>query len=265
MYLLVAFLALGLTQSGNSSSQKTLDDRLIGAVQSGDAKMIRELLESGADPNARDEYDLSALTWSAMKSQLKAAEILLEAGAKVNPRPSQIAPAGFPLARAAGVGDLRIVKLLLDEGAEVNKRDKEGTTPLFKAVHYTNNRELILTLLKAGADLHASDNEGRTALMQAAGAGRAENVRLLLSEGADVNAQSVRGQTALMYAANWGHLETARLLVTAGAKIDAKLDDGRTAVDLAEANGHIAVVEFLKSTERKVGGVVLGRITSSCS
>jgi ankyrin repeat protein len=229
-----------------------LNDQLLTAVENGQLEDVSRLLKQGANANAADQYQLTALTWAAMKSQPAIARVLLAAGANPNPQPSTVAPAGFPLARAAGVGSLELVEILLDAGAQVNAKDKDGRTAIFKAAYYSSNLNILAKLINAGADIHAVGNNGMTCLIEAAGAGRAENVRLLLNKGAKVNARSNLNETALIHAAAGGHLEVVRLLLSAGADPSIRMSDGRTAVDIAHERGHTAVVNILQAAHQNL-------------
>ena len=54
------------------------------AIRKGDLHQLRNALAEGADPNSRDEYDLTALMWSARKGHFDIFSELLKAGADLN-------------------------------------------------------------------------------------------------------------------------------------------------------------------------------------
>jgi ankyrin repeat protein len=238
-----------ITSLALSFAQPT-DSELNAAVESGNREEVERLLAIGHDPNATDQFELTALTWAAMKSQVDIARVLLEAGANPNPPPSQIAPGGFPWARAAGVGSLEMVDLLLDAKADVNLKDKEGTTAIFKAAQHQTDPAVIRRLLEAGANINERSDNGMTCLFGAAAQGRVENVRLLIREGATVDVRSNSNETVLIHASFGGHSEIVQILLEAGADPAVKMSDGRTAGDVAAANGHSAVVQLLKESTR---------------
>ena len=80
---------------------------------------------------------------------------------------------------------------------------------------------LALVLLAAGCDGEgASDPSRDRSLIEAAEAGRLEEVEELLEEGASVDATDAAGRTALVAAAYGNHLAVAEALIDAGADVD---------------------------------------------
>src|SRR5262249_26875282 len=86
------------------------------AVLYADATTLGELLKKGADPNARNDANATALMWAS--TDLEKTRLLLAHGAEVNARSDY---GRTPLMIAAGrPGGAPIVKLLLDSGANPN-------------------------------------------------------------------------------------------------------------------------------------------------
>lgn len=61
-----------------------IDKELIKAVKSRDIKRVIELLERGANPNAKDEYGWTPLHHAAKKGSVDIAKLLINKGANVN-------------------------------------------------------------------------------------------------------------------------------------------------------------------------------------
>jgi ankyrin repeat protein len=133
-----------------------------------------------------------------------------------------------PLALAADLGDLAIVKLLLEAGADPNSL---ATTawPLSNAAG-RGNSEIVELLLDYGADVHAVDEDGGTALSDAAAAGHLAVVELLVEAGADARARDAQGKRPIWYAAEKAH-----------ADIVAKLEPLSTSTDRRQAEALLAV------------------------
>ncbi|NIM59890.1 MAG: serine hydrolase [Candidatus Aminicenantes bacterium] len=183
---------------------------LIEAAHKGDSEVVEALLDSGADINARDEQNQTALHL------------------------------------AAGRGHTAVVKLLLEHGADVNARNLLGRTPILVPV-YRGSLDIVRALLNAGADIEArSELAGQTPLLIVSGS-RAKAVEALLEEGADANAKGeAYHETALMLAAISGNKAAVKALLDKGADVKAAASNGRTAMLMAEAFGHNDVIKLLQ-------------------
>jgi ankyrin repeat protein len=238
-----------------SSDVNTKDERgstpLMYAAAFGSLDAMKLLASSGADVNAKNAFDGTALLGCA--SDIAKVRFLLDKGADVSARSK---PGRTALLIAAGYsGGSEIVKLLLDKGADTSARDATGLTPLLAATA-ANDTATIKLLLDKGADVNASDQTsstgvggGDTPLMNAAAEGNLEVVKLLLAKGANVNATGVPESqqvkngpialgsfTPLLLAATYGGLDTIKALLDAGAKVNAQDVRGMTPVMLAVAN-----------------------------
>ena len=135
---------------------------LIKASHDGDTFAVKELLNSGHDPNAGNNNNVTALFMAAQNGHTETAKLLIERGANVN-------------------------STFLDD----------GETPLISASK-SNHKEIVSILLDNGALVDVKGGmHGRTALHEAAHSGYAEIVKILLARGADFNATDVRGYTPL--------------------------------------------------------------------
>jgi ankyrin repeat protein len=117
---------------------------LVAAASDGNAAAVRELVKSGADPNAA----YGALHWTPLmhaidRNQLASVQALLDSGADVNrtgdyetePRTKQLEVT--PLMMAAGYGETPIVELLLRRGADPARVDGDGNRALDYALSGT--------------------------------------------------------------------------------------------------------------------------------
>ena len=77
--------------------------------------------------------------------------------------------------------------------------------------------------------------------------GNKETVQVLLDNGADVNSTTVRGGTALMWAAgsSMNPSDTVRVLLQAGAEVNTRAENGTTALMIAAVQGHLDCISIL--------------------
>lgn len=150
---------------GESVSRKSWygHTALMIAITSGASILVvRELLSSGADPNALTRDEESPLLAALFARRWKLAELLLQAGAETKHRSRR----GYtPLLAACRMGaDATIIRLMIDHGADVHARDGQGWTPLMVAVGLHAPLSVLSLLLSSGADPLATDWEGTSAL-----------------------------------------------------------------------------------------------------
>lgn len=162
------------------------DDRaLLDATRRGDVTAVRSLLNEGANPNAAQGDGMSALHLAAQLGNLAIADLLLGAGADVEPE-TRIG-AYTPLHLGSGGAHAQVVRALLDAGASTGAvSSTTGVTALHLAAKALNGESTVKLLLERGAPANARESQsGQTALMLAAAYGRAASVRELMSGGAD--------------------------------------------------------------------------------
>lgn len=120
---------------------------LMAAAYNGDDEVAADLVERGAELEAKDEDGQT------------------------------------PLMYAANAGQAAIVGFLLDRGADANARDKRNSTPIMFAAQH-GHTEVVRRLLEAGADLDVKGDHGLTARGFARQGGHDETARLLEEAGA---------------------------------------------------------------------------------
>ena len=175
-------------------------------------EIIKFLIENGVSVDIVTEYG-TPLT-EAIRGDTKLVRMLIERGANVS-LPDEYQQ--VPLMRAVSENSpkVEIVQLLIENGADVNAVDKNGKTPLMYAVVSPNSSfgygspkvEIVQLLIDKGADVNAANENGKTSLMYAAerdynnpSISRPEVIRMLIENGADINAKDKSGKRALDYA-----------------------------------------------------------------
>ena len=110
-------------------------------------EILKLILASKADVNARAEYGETPLHMAAGSSNTVAVRLLVEHGADVN---AQRRDRKTPLHLAASKGHIEIVKILTENKADVNVRDLYKNTPLMCAV-VAKHKEVETFLRQHGA------------------------------------------------------------------------------------------------------------------
>lgn len=247
-------------------SQSELDAKLLQAAQNDDAAAVAQLLDQGANIEARGSNECTPLLLASDSWGGAAAKLLLARGASAAAKDKQ---GDTALMLAARAGNVELVGDLLRRGMS----QEERTRALFQAVHggpvvleiaESNapskpasfvDQWAVTTklLLETGLDLESRDEEGSTPFMTAAAYAHTEIVRLLLQRGANVKARDKRGSTALIRAACECALATmnsaydsVKLLLDAGSEVNARANDGMTALMLAAGGfGGVAILKLL--------------------
>ncbi|CDZ79056.1 ankyrin repeat protein [Legionella massiliensis] len=159
----------------NKQSEAPFDynQALMLTITQGKMETIRYLVnELGADVNfveppifSTNSGDLTPLIIAIQYKQSEAASFLIGAGANVDDAKAHFAMTA--LGFAAFIGDAISVENILAESLdEINARDKEGCTPLMRAVQ-NDNPGLVKQLLDAGANVNLRQKNGNTALIDA--------------------------------------------------------------------------------------------------
>lgn len=273
-----------LLENGANIEYKDKYDQapLFHAVHNGQEGATNVLLKYGANPLLKDDNGQNLLSRAAEYGRTSIVHKLLRAKFDDSYLNSKDNSGQTALARAVQSGQDEVVKLLLEQGADLNTTDKQGLTPLFRALSICRRRlftttnsdglkmslngrwkilmslvikdnrytRFMLYLIAHGADIQSKDDKGQTPLARATQGGLTPVVRLLLRKRADANLPDNHGHTPLMWTALEGHVEVTKLLLSGIVEIypNAQSVFGRTALMSAASAGHRAVVEFLLNT-----------------
>jgi len=233
---------------------------LIEAVAANHSKSVKKLIKSRADVNTRTVPNgFTPLHFASACGHEKIVRLLLDNGAQINSRNDT---GKTPLIVAATHGHADIVKILLKNGADVNMQTKDGTTAIFMA-SFTDHKDIVELLIKGGANIFLKIDEGKSPLAAAEHQNNTDIIEILKEEvnrnainlkmanaaaindwdtmieciknGANINFQNPEKyrETPLIAAILRGDEELVNFCIDSGANIDVRTDEGDTPLHIA--------------------------------
>ncbi|KAJ7338244.1 hypothetical protein JRQ81_010969 [Phrynocephalus forsythii] len=211
--------------------------QLLEAACRHDVEEVRQLLQSGLDPNLYNEDGLTALHQCCIDDFGDIVELLLGAGADVNACDSEL---WTPLHAAATCGHLHLVELLVQKGANLLAVNSDGNMP-YDLCEDDATLDYIETAMADQGITQETIEEARSAVERA----MVQDIRRLVKEGVNLDTPLDHRATLLHIASANGYLEAAELLLEHKASMSAKDSDGWQPLHAAACWGQIQLVELL--------------------
>lgn len=169
-----------------AKSTESLNKKLLAAaVSATKAKEIKELLEAGADINAKNEWGMTAVMLAAQYNHCVAVlNALIAAGADIQETEPKYRSNALHLA-ANSTKNAKVIEALINAGANIDARNYLGETALIMAVNSNPETRIATTLINLGADINACDYQGHSVSEYAKAAKRTYIVNLLKEKGAN--------------------------------------------------------------------------------
>lgn len=231
---------------------------LLIACENGFADVVSVLLESGASVVATDPSGNTGLlraaggqSWRDTDDEnlTQIGRALLNVGADVN---ASNRNGQTPLSRALANNYFNMTRLLVSAGANVNVPNSGRCSPLAIALAQKSS-ELVRILVNAGANANGEDDHGQAHLIKAVLDDFTDGVKLLVRSGVALDRADKDGLTALMHAAENGNPEIVRELLRAGADVTATNSEKLNALTLALRNGHSDVAGIILKSPASLG------------
>ncbi|XP_046544171.1 protein phosphatase 1 regulatory subunit 16A-like isoform X2 [Haliotis rubra] len=232
---------------------------LLESAARNDIEEVRKLLQNKTDPNVTNEDGLTALHQCCIDDNTDLLLLLLDHGANVNAKDSEL---WTPLHAAATCGHVHLCKQLIDKGAELLAVNADGNMPYdicedeetldyietqmalrgitqeqVDETRLATEKRMLEDLKAVGTERRVLEHrleDGVTTLHIAAANGYIEVADFLLSNHVAINMRDDDSWQPIHAAAYWGQPEILELLVQNGADLDAKTRNGETAFDLCE-------------------------------
>ena len=251
--ILLAFPHLVVAQPSGS-----LDQALIQAADQGDAAQVQQLLDKGANIEAKDEQGYTALYRAAYRGNADLVKLLLAKGAETYPAVSALNHEmidQFRYGRCADVDKIAAAIEMLGEKPNFNFRSENGITPLIAVSSFpSSNLGCVNYLLDHGARVNDFDELGDTPLIHAvqeyeSDAAYENVIRILLAKGAQPNVTDRIGDAALNRAIGFAEVAIVKLLIDNGANVNLANRFGMTPDDCARSFKNRS--ENLSASDRK--------------
>ena len=225
------------------------------AVSCGSLDIVKLLLQSGMSINSLAKNGFTPIYWAASLGKLDIFQYLYEKGA--NTEPNQL-NRNTLISAATVNGRLDIVKYILNtEEIDINKQESDGSTVIHKAAG-TGQIEVLRYFLDGSGNVNVKDRNNNTPINYAVMKGKYEAVKVLIEYKANLGIKNKDMQLPIIIAAMENKPDIVKLLVENGSVVDIKDVVGMTPYLYAARNKNESLSKYLADH----GALVSARNTS---
>lgn len=202
-----------------ANERSKLAGEVLSAAEHGDVAALARLIAAGAPLDSTDDARRTPLLIAVEKDDLKAAELLINAGANIN---AQAANLDTPWLQAGALGRTDMLRLMIPRKPDFTIRNRYGGNALIPACERAHV-DTVKLLLTTGIDVNHINDLGWTGLLEIVilgdgGPRHIEVARLVLAAGADPNIADKEGVSPLAHAQRNGQKTIADMIEAAGGR-----------------------------------------------
>ncbi len=224
------------------SSEKIFSSNIFEAIKNKNLSAVKVIVEQDNNYLKKlDENKYTVLHLASELGHLKIVRYLIEKGAEINSKNHQ---ENTPLHLASIKKHFPIVKCLVLNGADVNIKNFRGRIPALAAIITFSKFEIIEYLINKGSDINTVDFLESTLLLRACSRKYPKIVDLLLKKNIKLPIEKNKVNQLIAYSFYIDHLSLLNLLLKKNPHIKLK-DKEKSFVLMAVSNGSIRMLKLL--------------------
>ena len=213
----------------------------------GHLKILKLLLDKGADKEAVNKHKETPLATAFKFSLFESIELLISSGCNINFRSANDNTQGT---RCAFDGRIPLLRVFVSHGGDLTLRNLNDESPLLVACKSSRLDAIHYLLTETGVSVNEVDQNKRTALHFACMIGKKDVFDALVDKyKADIHLTDIWGYNAMFFAARLQKgsigLEMAKVLLERGIEVNAVDKNYNTALHYACLKGNFKVAKYL--------------------
>ncbi len=223
---------------------------LFMAVAESNHEVIKMLTNKKANPNIPDNDGDYPLTWAIKNRRSASAKIIIDSDlADLN---VQDKDGVTPLFMAVSKSNHEVIKMLTNKKANPNIPDNDGDYPLTWAITTGRMASAKIIIESDLADLNVQDKDGVTPLFRAVAKGAHDVTKMLTNKKANPNIPDNDGDYPLTWALENDYISSAKIIINSGlVDFSVKNSKGETPLDIAIQINNKEIIDLIKNAMDK--------------